>query len=159
MARRFCFQLSTLKLLRCEQPGGVTTSSASMASLSGSGRETMGGKARPRAVGGEGDEDDASAARGLLGGAPRPAEGRTLGQSAGRGQRWCCAALWGRRRLARHRPRRTPEFPKGGARRGRRGRGLRNPPAGRSRRTAQALAALRSRLAVPPPPASRTLAA
>lgn len=70
MARRFCFQLSTLKLLRCEQPGGVTTSSASMASLSGSGRETMGGKARPRAGGGEGDEDEASAARELLGGCP-----------------------------------------------------------------------------------------
>lgn len=73
MARRFCFQLSTLKLLRCEQPGSVTTSSASMASLSASGRETMGGKARPRAGGGEGDEDDASAARGQLGGAATPA--------------------------------------------------------------------------------------
>lgn len=67
MARRFCRQLSTLKLLRCEQPGGVTTSSASMASLSGSARETMGGRARPRAGGGgggDGGEDDASAAPG-----------------------------------------------------------------------------------------------
>lgn len=67
MARRFCFQLSTLKLPRCEQPGGGTASSASMASTSGSGLATMAGKARARGAGGDGGEDDARAARTKLG--------------------------------------------------------------------------------------------
>lgn len=92
MARRFCFQLSTLKLLRCVQPGGATTSSASMASLSGSGRDTIGGKARPRAGGGEGDEDDASAARGCSAARPAAGRARTKGGPWAGGPRWCCAS-------------------------------------------------------------------
>lgn len=55
----------------------------------------MGGKARPRAGGGEGDEDDASAARELLVGVPEQAKGLAFGQSTGCRQRWCCTAAEG----------------------------------------------------------------
>lgn len=104
----------------------------------------MGGKARPRAGGGEGDEDDASAARWAARRRP-PADqrGEQSGAGGAGGQRPGCADAQGEAAASQAPPaQRSPgsrSAARGGARRPQAE--VTSSPAGRGRRTAQALAA------------------